>query len=94
MEAKAQPKTMIAATMQMVQLIRKMISIKVMNTTAMIHITTSTVIVASWRISSFNHTSRMSMIWGTSACQTIQIVDMSIMAPFLNKKKRMRTKNH
>ena len=94
MEARARPKMKIAATMQMDRLTTRMINIREMITIATIRITMIIKTVASWRISNMRHINRMCMIWDTSACQTIQIVDMSIMAPFLNKKKKMRTKNH
>ena len=96
MEAKAQPKKTTVATMQMDQLTTIMNNrpnTKEMITMATIRITMIMAIARSWPISSTKHISKIFMIWATSACQTIQIEDMSIMAPFPNKKKRMRTKN-
>ena len=93
MEAKAPPKMKIVATMQMDQQTTRMNNIKEMITIATIRITMIIKTVASWRISNTRRISRMSMIWGTSVCQTIQIVDTSIMAQFPSKKRKMRTRS-
>jgi hypothetical protein len=94
MEAKVLPKRMTAETMQMDRLTTIMNNIKVVITKGTNRTTMSTTIVVYLPTNSTKPISKMSMIWVTSVCQTIQIEATNTMVPSLNKKRRMRMKNH